>query len=302
MQAVKATVILTIVAALPLVWSILSCTPPPPESEQSPEQTGQPAETDQPEGQSETETVETVNIKLATTTSTDNSGLLRHILPVFTERANIEVDVIAVGTGAALELGRKGDVDIILVHAPNAEEEFIMEGHGVARYYVAQNEFVIVGPDDDPAELASDAGATEAFEAIMDSGAVFVSRGDESGTHKREKQVWEAAGLNPEGEWYIEAGQGMGAVLTMSNEMEAYALTDSGTFYSMEDNLDLVIVYSGDPILENIYSIIPLNPEFHPGLKHAEAMELVEWITGPEAVELIDGFEVNGHRLFRVEQ
>ncbi|MFH1675400.1 MAG: substrate-binding domain-containing protein [bacterium] len=175
-------------------------------------------------------------IKLATTTSVDNSGLLGYLLPVFKEKTGIGVDVIAVGTGAALELGKKGDVDIVLVHAPDAEEEFIAGGFGVARHYIAQNEFVIVGPESDPAGIKGTPTAAEAFGKIRDSGKKFISRGDDSGTHKKELSVWKSMNVTPEGEWYIEAGQGMGAVLIMANETEAYTLTDTGTFYSMGDD------------------------------------------------------------------
>ena len=241
-------------------------------------------------------------IKLATTTSCDNSGLLEHLLPVFTDATGISVEVIAVGTGAALELGRAGDVDIILVHSPEDEAEFIAGGFGLDRHYVAQNEFVVVGPESDPGDVKSITSAAEAFSNILGAEARFISRGDNSGTHKRELQVWESMGFTPEGEWYIESGQGMGAVLTMASEMQAYTLTDTGTFYAMSGNLDLVICFSGDPILENIYSIIPLNPEIHPDLKHSEAMELVDWITGDEAAEMIGDFRINGEVLFRVER
>jgi tungstate transport system substrate-binding protein len=246
------------------------------------------------------EPVESASIKLATTTSCDNSGLLAYLLPVFKEETGIQVDVIAVGTGAALEMGKNGDVDIVLVHAPESEEEFINEGYGVERYYVAQNEFVIVGPESDPAGIGEISIAADAFLKFMDTETTFVSRGDNSGTHKREMSIWDLAGVTPEGAWYVEAGQGMGAVLTMTDEMEAYTLTDTGTFYSMIDDLDLVILLSGDEALENIYSIIPLSREMHPDLKHDEAMVLVEWLTSDEAAEMINTFEVNGHVLFSV--
>ena len=241
-----------------------------------------------------------VTIKLATTTSLDNSGLLGYLLPIFTGETGIAVDVIAVGTGAAIELGKAGDVDVVLVHAPAAEEQFIEDGYGVARHYICQNEFVIVGHEADPVGIANADGVVQALEMIRDAEAPFVSRGDESGTHKREQSLWAAAEITPEGEWYISAGQGMGAVLTMSSEMQAYTLTDTGTFYSMEDNLDLVVLVSGDELLENIYSIIPLNPELHPDLKHDEVGVLVNWITSPEAADLINEFKVNGHVLFEV--
>ncbi len=241
-----------------------------------------------------------VTIKLATTTSLDNSGLLAHILPDFTEETGIEVDIIAVGTGKALELGRAGDVDVLLVHAPDAEREFISEGYGLDRYYVAQNEFVIVGPFADPAGVGESSGIVDAFGKIHDTEAVFISRGDQSGTHKRELIIWDEAGLDPEGAWYIEVGQGMGAVLTMASELEAYALSDIGTFFSMEDHLDLVIVHSCDELLENIYSVIPLNAELFPNLKHEQVAVLIEWLTGPVCGDLINRYEVNGHRLFDV--
>ncbi len=246
------------------------------------------------------ETQQNVVIKLATTTSVDNSGLLNHLLPVFTAETGIEVDVIAVGTGAALEMGRKGDVDIVLVHAPEAEQEFIDEGFGLARHYVAQNEFVIVGPGSDPLGIRNVRTAEEAFSLFLSGDLQFISRGDNSGTHKKELSIWELVGETPEGDWYIESGQGMGAVLTIADQMEAYTLTDSGTYYSMVNHLDLVLLLLGDPALENIYSIIPLNPELHPDLLHDEAMELVNWITGPTSIDLINDYEVNTHRLFNV--
>jgi tungstate transport system substrate-binding protein len=290
----KRNPILTVLLALLTALCCAACAAPQPQRSQ-PAETEQPAQTEQPQ------TPQGVTIRLATTTSVDNSGLLGYLLPRFTEETGIGVDVIAVGTGRALELGQAGDVDIILVHDPEAEEKFISEGYGVERRYVARNEFVIVGPEADPAGIHAMNSAQEAFRSIMDAHAKFISRGDNSGTHMRELSIWNAMGVTPEGEWYVEAGQGMGAVLTMANEMLAYTLTDTGTFYSMEDNLDLVVLFSGDPILDNIYSIIPLNPAIHPSLKHAEAMKLADWITGPEAIEMINGFEVNGHQLFRVE-
>ena len=271
---------------------IFACAPAEKETE-TPDGSAPPEAPASPEAQGAT-------IKLATTTSVDNSGLLAYLLPIFKEETGIQVDVIAVGTGAALELGRKGDVDVVLVHAPEAEEEFIAQGYGVAHHYICQNEFVIVGSESDPAGIRGATTAADAFALIRDSNSKFISRGDDSGTHKMEKSIWASMNVTPEGEWYIEAGQGMGAVLTMANEMQVYTLTDTGTFYSMEDNLDLVILLSGDPALLNIYSIIPLNPGVHPDLKHDEAMRLVNWITSQEAVDLINGFEVNGHVLFAV--
>jgi len=283
--------ILALIACV-LLFRISACAPVPHQTETK-NQHATPEGPTTPRPQSTT-------IKLATTTSVDNSGLLNYLLPFFKEKTRIQVDVIAVGSGAALEMARNGDVDIVLVHAPSAEEEFVAQGHGVARHYVAQNEYVIVGPKADPAGIGESTTAAEAFGKIIDSGCKFVSRGENSGTHKKELSVWESMEVTPKGEWYIEAGQGMGAVLMMAGELEAYTLTDTGTFYSMEDDLDLVILLSGDPTLINIYSIIPLNPDVHPDLKHQEAMVLVNWITSPEAIDLINGFEVNGHALFEV--
>lgn len=294
------TSILYSVLSIFLVMGITACPATQQESDQ--EQADTTLQTDT-SGQIETavsETGEATTIKLATTTSLDNSGLLGYLLPIFTDETNIAVDVIAVGTGRALELGRAGDVDVILVHAPEAEQVFIDEGYGLNRHYICQNEFVIVGPEADPAGLTDAEGIVEALEILMGTETDFVSRGDDSGTHKRELSLWEAAGLTPEGDWYIEAGQGMGAVLTMASEMLAYTLTDTGTFYAMEDNLDLVVLVSGDELLENVYSIIPLNPEIQPDLKHDEVAVLVDWITSEETGELIGGFEVNGHVLFEV--
>jgi len=282
--------VLVYLAAILALFSIISCSPGDKTSD-IPDDTVTLVENTDP----------VVTIKLATTTSLDNSGLLGHILPIFTGETGIEVDVIAVGTGAALEMGRKGDVDIVLVHAPSSEEEYIAEGVGTARHYIAQNEFVVVGPVSDPVGINGVTSAVEAFEMIMDAESKFISRGDNSGTHKRELGVWSDMGIEPGGEWYIEAGQGMGACLTMADEMEAYVLTDTGTYYSMVDDLDLVIHVSGDEALENIYSIIPLNPERYPDLKHEEAVKLAEWITGSTAAELINGFEVNGYILFTVK-
>lgn len=260
-----------------------------------------------PESQSETERqlsqpITPITIKLATTTSTENSGLLAHILPDLQEKHNIKVDVISVGTGKALQHGCAGDVDVVLVHAPEAEIKFIEDGCGVSRYYVAQNQFVIVGPKHDPAGLRDAESLIHAFNRIADSESVFISRGDRSGTHQMELSIWEETGIKPSGEWYIEAGQGMGAVLIMAQERYAYALTDSGTFYSMADKLELEILFYDDPLLDNIYSVIRLNPEKYPELKHDEAGVFIDWITSDETAHLIKDFEVNGYQLFDVKK
>jgi len=239
-------------------------------------------------------------IKLATTTSLDNSGLLKYILPDFTAETGIAVDVIAVGTGKALQHGRDGDVDVVLVHAPKSELQYIEDDWAVVRMYICQNEFVIIGPESDPAGLKEAKTVSEAMKKLADGKSTFISRGDNSGTHKREKSVWEAAGIEPSGDWYKSTGQGMGAVLTMANEQQAYTLTDTGTYYSMIDKINLPILFSGDAILENVYSVLILNPEKHPDLKHAEAKEFALWITSDKIQEKIGEFKVNGHTLFTV--
>jgi len=242
-----------------------------------------------------------ISIKLATTTSVDNSGLLAYLLPLFKKETGIGVDVIAVGTGQALQQARDGNVDVVIVHDRKAEEQFISEGYGLERKYICENQFVIVGPESDPANVVIASDAKEAFTKIMETKSIFVSRGDDSGTHKAEKRIWQAAGLIPKGEWYIEAGQGMGAVLTMADEKQGYTLTDTGTFYSMIDKIQLVAIFAGDPDLVNVYSIIPLNPEKLRNIKKDAASKFVDWITSPETKKLIAAFEVNGHKLFDVK-
>lgn len=239
-------------------------------------------------------------IRLATTTSLDNSGLLKHILPDFTRETGIAIDVIAVGTGKALQHGRDGDVDVVLVHAPQSELQYIKDDWALTRMYICQNEFVIIGPESDPAGLKAAKTVGDAMKKLSKGKSDFISRGDNSGTHKREKSVWEAAGVEPSGDWYKAAGQGMGAVLTMANEQQAYTLTDTGTYYSMIDKLNLPILFSGDAILENVYSVLILNPEIHPHLKQVEIKEFAWWITSDETQEKIGKFKVNGHTLFTV--
>jgi tungstate transport system substrate-binding protein len=261
-----------------------------------------PTEAEKTAEQTQTPTEPAGTIKLATTTSVDNSGLLEYILPDLEAKHNMKVDVIAVGTGKALEHGCAGDVDVVIVHSEKAEMKFIEDGCGMERFYICQNEFVIAGPKDDPAKVKESRSAIEAMKKIADVKAKFISRGDDSGTHKAEKSLWEKAGIKPSGDWYIEAGQGMGPVLTMATEQAAYTLTDTGTFYSMIDKLNLDACFTGDPVLENVYSVIPLNPDKYPDLKHDAVKTFVQWITSPETAELITGYEANGYQLFRVEK
>ncbi len=237
-------------------------------------------------------------LRLATTTSTDNSGLLGALVPPFEERFGIKVDVIAVGTGKALALGENGDVDVVLVHAPEAELRFVEKGFGVNRRKVMHNDFVIVGPASDPAGVKGMRSAADALARIASSGASFVSRGDQSGTHIKEQQLWSQAGLTPRGRWYKEAGQGMGAVLTMAADMGAYTLTDRGTYLSMKEKLRLPVLVEGDPVLFNPYGVIAVNPDRYRGVNYFGAMLFIAWITSPEGQGIVDGFRRYGERLF----
>lgn len=237
-------------------------------------------------------------IRLATTTSTDNSGLLEAILPAFTADTGISVDVVAVGTGKALALGRNGDVDVVLVHAPSREEAFVAEGSGVNRRSVMHNDFVILGPSADPAGIAGMADAAAALSDIALSRSVFISRGDDSGTHTKERHLWKTAGTAPAGSWYREAGQGMGAVMTIASETGGYTLADRGTWLAMRHTLDLAVVVEGDERLFNPYGIIAVNPDRHPHVDYDGAMRLVTWLTSAAGQSLIGDFAVDGEVLF----
>ena len=236
-------------------------------------------------------------IKMATTTSTDNSGLLEVLLPPFEERFNVRVDVIAVGTGKALKLGENGDVDCVLVHARQAEDQFIRSGYGLNRRDVMYNDFVIVGPAEDPARTKG-TNAVAALQKIVEGEQPFVSRGDESGTHAKEKRLWELAGIDPGGNWYVETGQGMGATLQMADEKRAYCLTDRGTYIALEKKLNLVILCEGDERLYNPYGIIAVNPHLHPHVNYLYAMTLIGWVTSPQGQKIIGEFKKNGKVLF----
>ena len=237
-------------------------------------------------------------LRMSTTTSTDNSGLLAVLLPPFEKQHDVKVDVIAVGTGKALKLGENGDVDLVFVHARRAEEEFVARGHGIYRKDVMHNDFVLVGPHEDPAGIGRAGSAAEAFRRLAEQKADFISRGDDSGTHKKEKKIWRSAGITPEGAWYIEAGQGMGVVLQIADEKRGYALSDRGTFIAYQGKIDLAVVYEGDPVLHNPYGIIAVNPARYAHVKHDLAKKLVDYITGPEGQGIVAGFRLNGRQLF----
>ncbi len=236
-------------------------------------------------------------IRMATTTSTENSGLLYVLLPPFEKKYNVKVDVIAVGTGKALKLGENGDVDVVLVHAREAEDTFIENGFGVNRRDVMYNDFIIIGPKTDPAEIRGYAAA-EALRKIREKLCFFTSRGDESGTHKKEKQLWRQAGVTPTGAWYLEAGQGMGATLQIADEKQAYCLVDRGTYIAYEDKIGLVILVENDKRLLNPYGIIAVNPKRHPHTNYKAVMNLIEWMTSSEGQGIIGSFKKSGKQLF----
>jgi tungstate transport system substrate-binding protein len=237
-------------------------------------------------------------ITVASTTSTENSGLFGHILPIFQAETGIEVRVISQGTGQALETGRRGDADIVFVHARAQEETFVAEGYGVQRFDVMYNDFVIVGANDDPAGLRGAADATAAMAAIAGAGAFFASRGDDSGTHVAEKALWAAAGIAPAGAWYLSTGSGMGATLNTATQLPAYALTDRGTWLSFQNRGPLEVVFEGDPVLFNPYGIILVNPDRHPHVKATQAQAFIDWITDEGGQAAIASFQIGGEQLF----
>jgi tungstate transport system substrate-binding protein len=232
-------------------------------------------------------------LMLATTTSTEDSGLLSYILPDFENRYGVRVDVVGVGTGQALTLGRDGNADVVLVHDRAREDTFMAEGHGVRREDVMYNDFVIVGPEDDPAGVQGMSDVTEAFRMIADSESTFISRGDESGTHGKENAVWSAAGIEPAGDWYVSAGQGMGDVLTMAEEQLAYTLSDRATYLSrLTDGFELVIVVEGDPILFNPYGVMAVNPDKGEHIEIDLANQFIDWLISEETKAMIAEFGV----------
>lgn len=241
-------------------------------------------------------------IILATTTSTQDSGLLDVILPDFTYKTGYEVDVIAVGSGEAMKMGENGEADVLLVHSPAAEKEFVAAGHSPARYDVMYNDFIILGPKDDPAGIKAAAPdkAQAAFQKIYDDKVTFVSRADESGTHKKELSIWDKLGLTPSGDWYIESGKGMGDVITMTNEMLGYTLADRATWLNMSEGTDLQIVTEGDKDLFNQYGVMVVDPSKNDKINAEGALAFQEWILSDETQKLIGqyGIDKYGMALF----
>ena len=237
-------------------------------------------------------------VRLATTTSTANTGLLDYLLPKFEAKCACKVHVIAVGTGKALKLGEDGNVDVVLVHARPSEDAFVAAGHGIDRHDVMYNDFILIGPNNDPAKIRGEKDVLAAMKKIADTKWKFVSRGDDSGTDQMEKGYWKALGIKPEGAWYSSTGQGMGEVLMISGEMRAYTLSDRGTYISYRDKISLPILLEGDPRMFNPYGIIAVNPKKYPDANYKGATALTNWIISAEGQKLIGDYKVGGEQLF----
>jgi tungstate transport system substrate-binding protein len=280
-----------------LILLVLSSCAAPAETQPEPAAPPEPTEAPAPAPTSAARS----KMILATTTSTEDSGLLSVILPDFREEFNVDIDVIAVGTGQALTLGQDGNADVLLVHARAREDEFMAGEHGVRREDVMYNDFVIIGPESDPAGIRGMTDAAEAMRMIAGSESPFISRGDESGTHTKELSVWKAAGIEPSGAWYISAGQGMGEVITMANEQQAYTLSDRATYLARSRaGLDLVVLAEGDPVLFNPYGVIAVNPNKNPNIQLELANQFIDWIISLPVQEKIGQFGVDefGESLF----
>ena len=240
-------------------------------------------------------------ITVASTTSTEQSGLFSHLLPRFEQKTGIKVHVVAVGTGQALDIARRGDADVVFVHARSAEEKFLAEGHGVKRYPVMYNDFLLVGPKSDPAKIAGSKDILEALKKLEAAKAPFVSRGDRSGTHLAELDLWKATGLDidkAKGPWYRDTGQGMGPALNTASSMNAYILTDRGTWLSFKNRGDLTILVEGDRRLFNQYGVMLVNPDKHPSVKKDLGQLFVDWVISPEGQQTIADYKINGEQLF----
>jgi tungstate transport system substrate-binding protein len=299
--------VLTLAALLAVLAMLVGCAPPAAPAPAAP--TAAPAQEAAPT-EAPSEAAAPGKLILATTTSTADSGLLDAILPDFRQQFNAEVDVVAVGTGQALEIGSKGDADVVLVHSRKGEDQFVADGHAKERFDVMYNDFIVVGPADDPAGVAGMALAKEAYQAIADTGAPFASRGDNSGTHSKELAIWASIPFTPTAEtgWYNALGQGMGDTLVFANEQQAYTLTDRGTYLAMRDVLpNLAILVGGenlaenqDKVLLNPYGVLAVNPEVHPNVNAELAAQFVEWLTSVETQRVIGEFGVDtfGQPLF----
>ena len=240
-------------------------------------------------------------ITVASTTSTEQSGLFKHILPIFEKKTGIQVRVVALGTGQALDLARRGDADVAFVHAKAAEEKFLANGEGVRRYPVMYNDFVLIGPKSDPAKIGGGKDIVDALRKIKDAGASFVSRGDRSGTHIAELDLWKAGGIDvakDKGPWYRDTGQGMGPALNTASSMSAYILADRGTWLAFKNRGDLRIVVEGDKRLFNQYGVMLVNPEKHPTVKRAEGQAFIDWLISPEGQKDIADYKIGGEQLF----
>jgi tungstate transport system substrate-binding protein len=240
-------------------------------------------------------------IVVASTTSTEQSGLFGHLLPVFTQKTGIGVRVVALGTGQALDTGRRGDADVVFVHDRAAEDKFVAEGWGIDRRDVMYNDFVIIGPKSDPAKVAGSKDVAKAMKAIAAAQAPFVSRGDKSGTHAAELRYWKDAGVDPtahKATWYRETGSGMGPSLNTASSMNAYLLADRGTWLNFKNRGDLAIVVEGDQKLFNPYGVMLVNPAKHPHVKKADGLAFIDWLTSPEGQAVIAGYKIGGEQLF----
>ncbi len=237
-------------------------------------------------------------LMLTTTTSTYDSGLLDYFLPFFEDKYNYQVKVVSVGTGQALEIAKSGDADVVLVHAKQTELEMVADGHFVDRHDVMYNDFIIVGPEADPAGVGNISDVGQLFAAFAEKKAPFISRGDDSGTHKKELSLWADAGISPEGDWYVSIGSGMGDTLFMADEKEGYTLTDRATYLSLRDKLDLAIVFEGKPELFNQYGIMAVNPANYPEINYEGAMLLIDFFISAEGQQLVAGFKPYGDTLF----
>lgn len=237
-------------------------------------------------------------ITVASTTSTESSGLFGHILPIFEKATGIEVRVVAQGTGQALETARRGDADVVFVHARAAEDQFVADGDGVERFEVMYNDYVIVGPEEDPAGIAEASGAADAMSRIAQAEASFASRGDDSGTHQAEQALWEAAAVEPEGAWYLETGSGMGPTLNTAVQLPAYALADRGTWISFQNRGELEALFDGDPALFNPYGVILVNPAKHSSVKADLGQSFIDWLISAEGQAAIAAYQIDGEQLF----